>query len=296
MNTACGKTHILYCTAVLSTLPSLHGRVPLGGRSAAVVVFDADGRFDVCRLYAIARQHIHRCHQEAESAISEADADAVATSALQHVHLYRPQSSSSLIDMLKGLPDYLLQPGGHSSAQRCLDAVLVDGLSAFYWQDRLTGQELGESVYQETYEAIVRRLRQASARFGALIVVTNWGLQLSESTRPSFPGVGVPPAPVSGEAAELPVFRSHLPAVWSNFVDVKLVVMRDATVPFRRGIPIAEALQEGGAREEAREGAASSFTGWVDVRNLSVNLQESLGARDRMFRFSISQDGITFAS
>ena len=87
----------------------------------------------VRRLYAITRQHTHGCHQEAESAISGADADAVAQSALQHVHVYRPESSGSLAEMLWGLPDYLLQPGGHGSAQRCLDAILADGLSAFYW-------------------------------------------------------------------------------------------------------------------------------------------------------------------
>ena len=47
----------------------------------------------------------------------------------------------------------------------------------------------------------------------------------------------------------------------------------------------------------ARKGVGeryNSFTGWVDVRNSSANLQESLNIRDRLFRFSISRDGIAF--
>lgn len=181
--------------------------------------------------------------------------------------------------MLRRLPDYTLYSGCHNSSQRRLDTILVNGLSAFCWQERLAGQELGESVFQVTYEAIERRLMQASTTFGALVVVTN---------RDSPGGAS---SSVSKEAVEPPVFRSHLRAAFSKFVVVKLAVMRDATASFQRSFPISEALEERGKGE-----GVNKFTGWVDVVGLGIQLQESPGIRDGIFRFRTSQSGSAFAS
>ena len=68
-----------------------------------MVVVDTDSRFDVPGLYAIMNHHIHRCHEEAESASTEVDAVVVVQSALQHVHVYRLKSAGALIEMLSGL-------------------------------------------------------------------------------------------------------------------------------------------------------------------------------------------------
>ena len=93
-----------------------------------------------------------------------------------------------------------------------------------------------------------------------------------------------------GEAAELPVFRSHLPAAWSKYVDVSLVVIPDSTAPFGLGVTFA------GAREESGEAEGENFTGWVNVWGFGVHLKESLDIRDQMYRFIISQSGITVVS
>ena len=55
---------------------------------------------------------------------------------------------------------------------------------------------------------------------------------------------------MSGEAAELPVFWSHLPAAWSKFVDVNLVVIPDFTAPFGLVVTFAEVREEVGKRRE----------------------------------------------
>lgn len=301
MSTACGKTHLLYYIAALCTLPSHRHSVPLRGKNSTVVIFDNDGRFDLCRLYCIMRSHILGCHEDKGFNISELDADAMANTALQHVHIYRPQSSRSMIEMLKGLPEYLLQPDGHHSIQRCLAAILIDGLSAFYWQDKLTGPKTKAPGYQQTYDKIVQHLREVSARFGAFIVATNWGLQLVENTMQLAGGVATVPSntttsfgTTNGEEIWVPAFRSHLPSAWTKFVDLKLVVERDTVVSFRRGISIVEALTENDAREKA--GGNGGFTGWVDMRGLNIGAQQSIPNRDRTFRFRIELDGISFAN
>ncbi|KAF8531692.1 hypothetical protein BDD12DRAFT_682409, partial [Trichophaea hybrida] len=273
VNTASGKTHLLYYITALCILPSHWHSVPLRGKNSAVVVFDNDGRFDLCRLHSITRSHILGCHKDNGFNISEQDADAVTNAALHHVHIYRPQSSRSIIEMLKGLPEYLLQSDSHHSIQRCLAAILVDGLSAFYWQDKLTGLGTEAPGYQQTYEIIVQHLREVSAQFGAFIVATNWGLQLVENTMQLVGGLATIPGSESASfgathrgEAQVPAFRSHLPSAWAKFVDLKLVVERDAMIPFQRGISIMEALSDNDVREKAA--SRNSFTGWVDMRGL----------------------------
>lgn len=282
MSTASGKTHILYHIAMLCTLPEEHYGVPMNGKAAAVIVFDSDGRFDVQRLYSIMKSHILRCHGISD--ISDAELGTVAREALSHIHVYRPQSSQSMIKMLSGIRGYLLDLENHYSSNRRLDAILIDGLSSFYWQDRHAGsieKENGSTEYQEIYNTLVQRIREVSAQFGAFVVVTNWGLQTFVDN--------------SGDASAAASFRSHLPLAWTKLVDVKLVVQRDDPVTFRSGISIAEALQEREESTEKKDG--DHFSGWVDVRALNSGIQANFQDRETTrFHYTIGQDGIQFKS
>jgi len=283
MSTASGKTHILYQIALLSTLPMEHNDVPLYGKSAAVIVFDTDGRFDVQRLHSIMKAHILGCYGTLK--ISDVELDTIAREALSHLHVYRPQSSRSMIEMLSGTRGYLLELASHHSSGRRLDAVLIDGLSSFYWQDRHAGStetESGSTEYQEIYGTLVQRIREVSAQFGAFVVATNWGLQLLADT--------------TGDTGVAMSFRSHLPLAWTKLVDVKLVVQREDQVMFGKGTSVAEALRQRKEITEEKEDG-DRFSGWVDVRALSVGVQA--GFRDReitRFRYTIGRDGIQFKS
>lgn len=282
MSTACGKTHILYHIAALSTLPEEHNDVPLHGKPAAVIVFDTDGRFDVQRLHTIMKSHILRCYGATE--ISDTELDTVAREALNHIHVYRPQSSRSMIEMLSGIRGYLFEPENHFSSSRRLNAILIDGLSSFYWQDRHAGsieKENGSTEYQDIYNTLAQRIREVSAQFGAFVVVTNWGLQmLADSTEDAGMGMS---------------FRSHLPLAWAKLVDVKLVVQRDDPVTFRRGISIVGALQQ--REKNAGKKDRDCFSGWVDVRALSVGIQANYHGRETTrFHYTIGHDGIQFES
>lgn len=288
-----GKTHLLYCVAASCTLP-----VGRGGKGAAVVVFDNDGRFDALRLARIMKSRIRSCGVE----VTEVEVEDIARDALRHVHIYRPQSSGSMIEMLEAVPEYLMEFGSHYSADRSLRAILVDSMSAFYWQDRMAesipgGEELG---FQETYQAIVHHLKKASAAFGAFIVVTNWGLHLKDRNRgtsgsPGAISAGAGPEPTpSGGNEHVQMFRSHLPQPWTKFVDVNFVVERDVIAPFSRGASVVEALSRNEARE--KQVNKNGFTGWVSFQDLEPDAQNALKGKDGMFHYSITPDEITFSS
>jgi hypothetical protein len=253
-STAAGKTHVLYYIAALSTLPAQHAGVSLHGKSAAIVVFDTDGRFDVHRLRLIMNSHILACFSAAAAASSlpsTEELDTLTTAALEHIHIFRPQSSREMMEILKTLPAYLFDFSCHHSAHRRLDALLVDGISAFYWQDRLDA-----AAYPELYQLLVYHLRTVAVRFGAFVVATNWGLHLSDTASEAGPGS-------PGKVA----FRSHLPPAWGKFVDVKLVVER---------------------------GGPGEFRGWIDTRGLGVRAQGTLKSENVTFRFRIGYEGIVF--
>lgn len=59
-----------------------------------------------------------------------------------------------------------------------------------------------------------------------------------------------------------PAIRPHLPAAWTNFVTLRLVVERERVVKFAPGLSIEEAESE---REERREAVSKSrFLGWIN--------------------------------
>jgi hypothetical protein len=182
-----GKTHLLYHIAAMGVLPRA-----VGGQEAAVVVLDADGRFDVSRLAQIMRSHIQdstllrSARDDPTTSVTAATAatsgsaswdpgtsetrqcdaaDALIRASLVHVHVFRPQSAASLLATVESIPAYLLaQPSGkttrpamplppqHYSANRRLHAILLDSASAFYWQDRYDQQEQQQQQQQQQPE------------------------------------------------------------------------------------------------------------------------------------------------
>ncbi len=150
-----GKTHLLYVITAQGVLPQR-----IGGREGAVVVLDADGRFDVARLYEIMMRQVEEglrgLHDHGAGNI-DGDVECMIQEALRHVHIFQPQSLASLVATVEALPQYLLQKPSsradadpsteasagenrfprHYSSNRVLHAVLLDSASAFYWEDRL---------------------------------------------------------------------------------------------------------------------------------------------------------------
>ena len=155
-----GKTHLLYMVTARGVLPR-----QLGYREGTVIVLDTDCRFDVARLYQVMIHQVEeaRRRRRASATLAADDQDSedvksTVNEALHHVHVFRPQSLASLIATVHSLPHYLLRvdasepvsedkseeadDAGYAkspqlSSSRTLHAVLFDGASAFYWEDRL---------------------------------------------------------------------------------------------------------------------------------------------------------------
>jgi hypothetical protein len=260
-STCSGKTHLLYYIAALSVLPSSFEGQNLRGRGAAVVIFDTDGRFDVRRLRQVMKHHVDQClhGQQEQTQLEEAGVsdkvEKLLHSALFHAHIFRPQSSASWLSTLQSLSKYLLQSQDHFSSGRALSAVLLDSVSAFFWQDRQNeaayqydAPSLSDSTstFNQIYSSLVKELRDIQSRFDCTIVATNWGLIPLQPTRPNAP----------------PSFRPHLPLAWTNFCTLRLIIERDSVAKFGPVMSAEEASRDADARQQKVE--RGGFSAWVD--------------------------------
>ncbi|MCJ1393316.1 hypothetical protein MMC18_006188 [Xylographa bjoerkii] len=237
-----GKTQLLYHIVASSLLPRSHG-----GSGSAVVWLETDSRFCILRLHSALHSHLTSHASLAD--ISPLDVDALITTSLRHLHVFRPSSSASLLATLHSLTPYLFSPHRHSSATRVLTTLIISNISAFVYQDRLNADEVpqypGNNFFVQRYRDLVAALRSVQATFSCTVVAGNVAFS------PLLQG------------ALGPILRPHLPAVWSAFCPLKVLVMREVTPKFGPGMSAEEAAREAGARREAVQ--RKRFRGWVDA-------------------------------
>jgi hypothetical protein len=314
-----GKTQLLYYLAAVAVLPVMYRGVHLGGREAAVVLLDSDARFDADRLWEVAdgivRQKIKQRLQEPEKDTLEKPDDAdlafLVHDALQHVHVFRPQSSSALLSTLQGLDSYLFDLTRHISAARPLHAILLDSASAFYWQDRLRDEvartedigrnpaEIARDREQHRtfhitvlYREMVAELRRLQTLFDCAIVYTTWGVSRAVSSSSSLPSYG---AISSGP----PSFRPHLPPPWGSFPTLRIVIQRDAVRQFGPDATVAEAERDAAIRQDVVH--QGKFSAWVDPWGREEWPLSVLNALNRMterggFPFWVRGEGVFMES
>ncbi|KIW27831.1 uncharacterized protein PV07_07532 [Cladophialophora immunda] len=133
LRSASGKTSLLCYLCAVAVLPR-----DLGGKASTVVYIDADGRFSAARLAQITNHYIqnHRSGKHPSAAFPDSDIEQTIRSSLDHIHVFRPQSSAQLISILSSLHTYLLDGSRHHSMHRPLGVIVIDSATAFYWQDR----------------------------------------------------------------------------------------------------------------------------------------------------------------
>ena len=285
-----GKTQLLYLLVSLSLLPAKHKDVSINGKGNAVVLFDLSGRFSILRLHRVMENHIFSACSTSSSALSKQEILSVVSDSLNHLHVFRPQSSSSLLATLASLSSYLLSsPSTHLSTNRRLGLLAINDLSAFLWQDRLDADEetalpasnhaekANSTLFLERYRNFISSLRNIQHLFSCTIVATNWGL-----------------APVTSVARH-PALRPHLPSLWNNFCTIKIVVERNRVSKFGPGLSAAEAKMEGVQRWEAVE--KSGFSGWVNwwgSENWREEVREGISGLKLQggFSFKVTGDGI----
>ena len=252
-----GKTQLLYLLISLSLLPVEHKDVPIKGKANAVVLIDLSGRFSILRLHHVMHYHISSICSTSSLALPEHEISSLVSDSFAHLHIFRPQSSSSLQATLASLPSFLLSsPSAHLSANCRIGLLAINDLSAFLWQDRLDADEgtalpasnyaekANSTLFLERYRNLISSLRHIQSLLSCTIVATNWGL-----------------AAVSSVAGH-PALRPHLPSLWNNFCTIKIVVERDRVSKFGPGLSAEEAKMEGVQRWEAVE--KSGFSGWIN--------------------------------
>ena len=198
-----GKTSILHFLAMTTCLPrswsvalSVRGSsrppriedIAIGGRSRSVAVVDCNnGRFSIERLYRLVHAHLERRVQEHAGQIPalysatapEEDLHKETIKALARVHVFNPTSSVSLAATLLQLPLYSIK----ACASEIL-FVLVDGMSAFYWQDRYAqeqehssrreGKPKIPSLSKQPMQNVIHALKTVREKLGCVTVLTNW--------------------------------------------------------------------------------------------------------------------------
>ena len=190
--------------------------------------------------------------------MSPQDLDAIIHRALHHVHIFRPTSLASLVATIQQLPTYLLHPSAHYSSSRPVSLLLIDSITAFFWQQRMAQESRhtadtdatdsttnpDNSSQTTSYAALTSALRATQALFGCAVVATHWGLL------PSFPASSTTTTP--------PSFRPLLPHPWPSFPTLRLTLVCEPVNRFPVGMGMEAAVRDRALRqvvvEEGRRG------------------------------------------
>lgn len=177
---ASGKTHLLYQLVSTCILPIISG-----GWNKAAIVYDTDQTFDIKRLYQLMRSRVQRQSSQDD----DTDAHAAVMIALRNLRLFQVASTMQLAASISSLPIYHAQ---HLPTSE-IALLAIDSMSAFYWQDRFTGEKRRPRNTTRTYgqldsgdgsalHRVLIALEKIRVTHGPVIVLTNWGIHADASS------------------------------------------------------------------------------------------------------------------
>jgi len=302
-----GATQLLYHMTAISVLPPTFDSTALQGKGGAVVLLDNAGTFDVQRLQRIMRHHIQQHLPPSStgpvrmgpSREADADMEALIHTSLQHVHVFHPTSSRSLLATLHSLPSYLLSPTAHLSGARHLQALLIDDIGAFVWLDRAelaaappgpnpdpdpgtgTSTSTAPTPLAHRYRTLTTTLQTLQSLLPCPIIATNRAL-LSPS-----------PSTSSSSSSSRSPIRPHLPFAWTSFVTLRLIVERVPVPKFRESLSVQGAWREAGARREAVErGERVVRVDWWGWEGWRAGVREGLEREGEGVRVCVGAEGV----
>ncbi|CAL8577423.1 hypothetical protein XPA_003252 [Xanthoria parietina] len=278
-----GKTQLLYYLIAQLLLPSTYEELRTGGKNTAVILFDLSNSFSLLRLRDIILGSI--CAHNPPNHPSLANKESLNTiirDSLTHLHIFRPQSSSSFLSTLQSLQKYILNIHAHISANRPVGAIALHSIDAFLHQDRLddadaatlhspaTNNPAAANLQQQPYQRfrdLVSHLRTLQLTFSSPIIATSSALaSLSYQRLP--------------DGRSVPLLPSHLPAVWRNYVSARLICQRETIRKFQHGVSVLEvAGREAGLRREAVEkGRFVAMVDWSESDGWREDVRGRVGA------------------
>lgn len=249
------------------------------------------------------------------------------SSSLQHIHVFRPESSSSLLATLQSLSTYLYELHRHLSSSRPLHSIFIDSAGAFFWQDKLHDEvarteDIGrphadveheraqkESFYLgDLYAELVVELKRLQTVFGCAVTYTTvassgrsmagTGSDSNQQNgyRPSGPFELYNPLDELASRPRGPAFRSPLPPPWGVFPDLRLVVQRDRVKGFPDSMSAEKAQEQAVLRREVV--LKGRFLVWVNAwgrEDWPRRVHEGLERRNGgMFGFRATREGVWF--
>ncbi|KAF3482640.1 uncharacterized protein GIQ15_01964 [Arthroderma uncinatum] len=279
-----GKTSLLYYIISIGILPASFNGVQIGGRDGAVVFLDSDNRFNAARLRDIAMNYVREKKRKKDTGSpprekrqreDETELRKMVEGCLQHVHVFKPTSSDSLLATLQSMESYLLDTTKHHSAHKRLHSIMIDSTSSFYWQDKRQAfidslpTEVPKYIYGDlpplreivhSARGIVKCLRELQHRFACPVIYTVTGRIRGDLWKPKPSGFG---APIESLYARPKVmsFMHHLPHPWRSYSTVRLVVRRDRVRRFS-AVSVREAMHQ--ARQRQFVVAQGRFSAWID--------------------------------
>ncbi|KAJ3175478.1 hypothetical protein HDU87_006141 [Geranomyces variabilis] len=242
-----GKTELIMRIITLTLLPQIWtppthpASAPplhLGGSNSSVLLLDSDLRFSLLALDVHLRAHVIRCLPTDHHPPSDSAINVLISSALTRLHLARPSSATALLATLARAPHTFL-PNAASLAP----LIVVDGLSPFYWNNRL--DDLGEGphldpaddedeedvgcdqpqpqpqsfMHESVHRAIIRVLRALKDDHHCAIIVSRWEL---------FPSSSAPAGNEPGGSGGGPALARYSDAPWAALADRFCYVWRDS--------------------------------------------------------------------
>ncbi|CAG7946224.1 unnamed protein product [Penicillium nalgiovense] len=307
-----GKSQLLYYLTALAILPRKWGDISVSGQEAAVVFIDTDDRFDAERLRTVARGIVQQQRGLSESRLGvqaqpggmpDHHLESLLVSSLQHVHVFRPQSSSALLATVHKLDSYLFDLTRHRSASRPLQMIAIDSATAFFWQDRLRDEvarteEIGRPQVEidsereqkrrfhlsDLYTELARELKGLQSQFQCAVVYT----ATVSGGRASVP------AQYDQPQARVPSLRPALPAPWGNFPTLRLIVHRSSVRPFPPSMPAHAAVKDAPSRQSVvQQGKISAWVNPWGCDGWPRRIVEALEANnDGSFSFYVRDSGV----
>ena len=202
---ASGKTHFLYHMLATCLIPSQYQGKQLRGWGKSAILFDTDSKFDISRLHQLLVSRLTRLFGQEEPlpAMPTVEWDEVATQCLEHLHVFCPTSTAQLAVTLLHLPKYLSTDPRFQDAE--IGLLVVDSLSAFYWRDRYSLEQIRDTADSSSHAAlppnplhhVVKALQAFRSSHRPVTLLSNWGL----NAFPNPSGSGEP---------ESPFYRQHL--------------------------------------------------------------------------------------
>lgn len=246
------------------------------------------------RLQTIMTNHVQSSFGKLSEPAQVPTVTKLVRSSLEHLHIFRPQSSLSLLATMSSLESYILNTTSHFSANRQVSLIILHHIDAFLWQDRLEDAEdptneiktcQKSSLLSVRFRELVAHLGQLQARFGCLIIATSSALSTMAYAR--------------SDGLVVPALRSHLPNAWKNFVTLRLLVQRDSVRKFPLGVSVEEAAREAHQRREVVERCIfsaqldwSESDGWREETRNAVKALENHG--ELSFSFKVTASGVHF--